>query len=152
MEPHAEVLPADASPADATDGAAYSSAKRQRGDYGEAARRNFEMHAARETSRQAQLSQLKMAVEQGEVLSKNAQKRLIKLEHRGERREKTKVERQRLKHARREGGAEPLELRLLVRRRDEAQAGAVAAEEEGGGPVARQAKPPSAKRRKARPS
>ena len=52
----------------------------------------------------------------------------------------------------REGGAEPLELRLLVRRRDEAQAGAVAAEEEGGGPVARQAKPPSAKRRKARPS
>ena len=58
----------------------YSSLKRQRGDYGEAARRNFEMHAARETARQAQLSQLKTAVEQGEVLSKNAQKRLLKLE------------------------------------------------------------------------
>ena len=69
----------------ATSTGEYSSLKRQRGDYGEAARRNFEMHAARETARQAQLSQLKTAVEQGEVLSKNAQKRLLKLEHRGER-------------------------------------------------------------------
>jgi len=93
----------------ATSTGEYSSLKRQRGDYGEAARRNFEMHAARETARQAQLSQLKTAVEQGEVLSKNAQKRLLKLEHRGERREKTKAERQRLKHARREGGGEPSE-------------------------------------------
>ena len=102
-----EDLPAAAPTAAVAD--APSSSKRQKGDYGEAARRNFEMHAARETSRQAQLSQLKMAVEQGEVLSKNAQKRLIKLEHRGERREKTKAERQRLKHARREGNAEPAE-------------------------------------------
>ena len=54
----------------------------------------------------------------------------------------------------REGSASaaPLELRLLVRRRDEVEADAVAPEEEegGGGPAARQAKPPSAKRRKVR--
>lgn len=48
---------------------------------------------ARTQSQQAQLQQLKAAAEAGEVLSKNAQKRLIKLQSKAERRGRAKVER-----------------------------------------------------------
>ena len=48
---------------------------------------------ARTQSQQAQLQQLKAAAEAGEVLSKNAQKRLIKLQSKAERRGRAKAER-----------------------------------------------------------
>ena len=48
---------------------------------------------ARTQSQQAQLQQLKAAAEAGEVLSKNAHKRLIKLQSKAERRGRAKVER-----------------------------------------------------------
>merc|ERR1740124_332990 len=48
---------------------------------------------ARTQSQQAQLQQLKAAAEAGEVLSKNAQKRLIKLQSKAERRGRAKTER-----------------------------------------------------------
>ena len=48
---------------------------------------------ARAQSQQVQLQQLKAAAEAGEVLSKNAQKRLIKLQSKAERRGRAKAER-----------------------------------------------------------
>jgi hypothetical protein len=48
---------------------------------------------ARKMSQQETLQKLKAAVENGEVLSKNAQKRLIKLQSKAERRERQKADR-----------------------------------------------------------